>query len=60
MQGSVGPEKEATPRENPIRVVIGEDMYLMRQALESVVAELDGIEAAGIYGDRDSILAAVE
>jgi DNA-binding NarL/FixJ family response regulator len=44
----------------PIRVVIGEDMFLMREALQSIVAELNGIEVIGFYSDRDSLLEAVD
>lgn len=46
-------------RVDPLRIVVGEDMFLMREALESIVAELEGIEAIGFYSDRDSLLEAV-
>src|SRR4051794_39884478 len=43
-----------------IRVVIADDSYLMRQALEHVLAETDGIEIAGSCSDRDGLLMTVE
>jgi DNA-binding NarL/FixJ family response regulator len=33
---------------------------MVRRALESIVSELAGIEVVGFYGDRDSLLEAVE
>ena len=45
---------------NPIRVVIAEDEFLMREALEHVMARAEGIEVARYVGDRDSLLRAVE
>jgi DNA-binding NarL/FixJ family response regulator len=53
-------EDGATRRGQPIRIVIGEDMFLMRQALQSIVAELEGIEVIGFYADRESLLDAVD
>lgn len=35
-------------------------MFLMREAIGSVVADLRDIEVIGFYGDRDSLLAAVD
>jgi DNA-binding NarL/FixJ family response regulator len=50
-----------TPRPgDPVRVAIGEDMFLMREALQSIARVLPGIEVVGFYGDRDSLLAAVD
>lgn len=43
-----------------VRVVVGEDMFLMRRALGSILAELDGIEVIGFYSDRGSLLEAVD
>jgi DNA-binding NarL/FixJ family response regulator len=40
--------------------VIGEDMFLMREALQQIAAELNGIEAIGFYADRDSLQQAVD
>jgi DNA-binding NarL/FixJ family response regulator len=59
-QSFVDPKEEATRRDQPIRIVIGEDMFLMREALQSVVGELEGIEVIGFYSDRDSLLEAVD
>jgi DNA-binding NarL/FixJ family response regulator len=44
----------------PIRIVVGEDAFLMRKALESVLSGLAGIRVAGLYGDRNSLLGAIE
>lgn len=48
-----GPEKR-------IRVVIAEDTYLMREALERIVGGFEGVEVAGFYSDRDALLRGVE
>jgi DNA-binding NarL/FixJ family response regulator len=40
--------------------VIAEDEFLMREALEHVMARADGIEVVRYVGDRDALLAAVE
>jgi len=49
-----------TESRNPIRVVIAEDEFLMREALEHVMARAEGIEVVRYVGDRDALLAAVE
>ncbi|HJS95154.1 MAG TPA: response regulator transcription factor [Solirubrobacteraceae bacterium] len=43
-----------------IRVVVGEDEYLIRAALAQVFAATEGIDAVKFCGDADSLLAAVE
>jgi len=43
-----------------IRVVIADDSYLMRQALEHVLAEAEHIEIVGSCSDRDNLLLTVE
>jgi len=53
-------EESAGDRTRAIRVVVGEDMFLMREALQSIMAELEGIEAARFCGDLDSLLAAID
>ncbi len=61
--GVTVPFVQAAPepaRSGVIRVAIADDTFLMRAALESVVAGLPGIEAVGFYRDLDSLLAAVE
>ena len=45
--------------QTPIRVVIAEDSYLVREALEQILARADGVEVVRSCGDRDSLLAAV-
>src|SRR5947208_67205 len=46
--------------EAPIRVVLADDSYLVRQALEHVLAAADGVEVTASCGDRDSLLRAIE
>jgi DNA-binding NarL/FixJ family response regulator len=43
-----------------IRVVLADDSYLVREALEHVLAADDGIKVVATCRDRDSLLAAVE
>jgi DNA-binding NarL/FixJ family response regulator len=43
-----------------IRVVLADDSYLVREALDHVLAADDGIEVVATCRDRDSLLAAVE
>jgi DNA-binding NarL/FixJ family response regulator len=59
-QSFVNTEEQSPRRGKPVRIVIGEDMFLMRRALQSIVAELEGIEVVGFYPDRDSLLDAVD
>jgi DNA-binding NarL/FixJ family response regulator len=54
------PLDHPTGHPSPIRLAIGEDMFLMREALQSIVSGLPGIEVVGFYGDRDSLLAAID
>lgn len=44
----------------PIRVVVGEDSYLVRQAIEHVLAGSPGIELVQSCDGRDSLLRAVD
>ena len=44
----------------PIRVVLADDSYLVRQALAHVLDDADGIEVAAMCGDRDALLRAVD
>lgn len=53
-------DSSATRSNRAIRVVIGEDEYLMRTALEDVLARDDRVSVVGSCSDRDSVLAAVE
>lgn len=43
-----------------IRVVIADDTYLMREALEQILAHAEGIEVARTCTDRDSLVRAIE
>jgi DNA-binding NarL/FixJ family response regulator len=45
---------------DPIRVVVGEDEYLVREALQTILASANGIDAVRFCADADSLLAAVE
>jgi DNA-binding NarL/FixJ family response regulator len=58
-QSSVQPSTEGTQRSKHIRVVIGEDTFLMREALERIVSGFDHIEAVAFCGDRPSLTAAI-
>jgi DNA-binding NarL/FixJ family response regulator len=40
--------------------VIGEDTFLMREALERIMSSFDYIDAVALCGDRDSLTAAIE
>jgi DNA-binding NarL/FixJ family response regulator len=44
----------------PIRVVVGEDEYLIREALQNILASAGGIDTVRFCADGDSLLAAVE
>ena len=44
----------------PIRVVLADDSYLVREALEHVLAEADQVEVVASCGDRDSLLKAID
>jgi DNA-binding NarL/FixJ family response regulator len=59
-QLSVQPSDEGTQRRTPIRVVIGEDTFLMREALERIVSGFEYIEAVAFCADRGSLTAAIE
>ena len=49
----------STERNNPIRVVVADDEFLMREALEHVMARAEEIEVVRYVEDRESLLAAV-
>ncbi|HEU4974898.1 MAG TPA: response regulator transcription factor [Baekduia sp.] len=44
----------------PLRVVLADDSYLVREALAHVLEAEDGIEVVAACADRDTLLAAVE
>jgi len=43
-----------------IRVLLAEDSYLVREALDHVLADADGIDVVATFSDRDSLLEGVE
>jgi DNA-binding NarL/FixJ family response regulator len=45
---------------SPIRVVLADDSYLVREALGHVLADAEGVEVVSSCEDRDSLLEAVE
>jgi DNA-binding NarL/FixJ family response regulator len=47
-------------REAAIRVVLADDSYLVREALDHVLAAADGIEVVAACNDRDSLMRAIE
>ncbi|HEY7969678.1 MAG TPA: response regulator transcription factor [Candidatus Limnocylindrales bacterium] len=44
----------------PLRVLLADDSYLIREALHEVVGAIDAIDLVDSFGDGDSLLAAVE
>ena len=58
-QSSTEPRNQGIQSKNPIRIVIGEDTFLMREALERIVSGFDYIDAVALCGDRDSLIAAI-
>ena len=59
-RSSVQPSEEGGQSRNRIRVVIGEDAFLMREALERIVGGFDHIDTVAFCGDRDSLTAAIK
>jgi DNA-binding NarL/FixJ family response regulator len=57
--GLAMPEQDANGAPK-IRILLAEDSYLVREALEHVLAEAEGIEVVGACADADSLLRAVE
>ena len=47
-------------RSMPIRVIIADDSYLMREALERVLSRAPEVELIGVYDRGDTLVAAVE
>jgi DNA-binding NarL/FixJ family response regulator len=55
-------EKEASspyPQAVPIRIVLAEDQYLVREGLRSVLDTQEGLEVVSVCGDLDSLLVTV-
>jgi DNA-binding NarL/FixJ family response regulator len=44
----------------PIRVVVGEDSYLAREALDGVLERVEGVEVVAVCADLDSLREAIE
>lgn len=58
--GTVAHQNGSNAPSRTIRVVIADDSYLVRQALEHVLADAESIEIVGSCGDRDNLLLTVE
>jgi DNA-binding NarL/FixJ family response regulator len=54
------PRNDGTQRGKRISVVIAEDTYLVREALERILGSSKGIEVVGSCGDFDSLMAAID
>ena len=50
----------APSRDRPVRVVVADDSYLMREALGEVLAGIDNLELVASVEDGDALLAAVD
>ena len=55
-----GPRSDRLQEGQRIRVVIADDTYLVREALEQILKLAEGIEVARACTDRDSLLRAIE
>lgn len=44
----------------PIRVVLADDSYLIREAMQKIIVALDGVQVAAVCGDGDSLWRAIE
>jgi DNA-binding NarL/FixJ family response regulator len=55
-----GPRGDRLQEGRRIRVVIADDTYLVREALEQILTLAEGIEVARACTDRDSLLRAIE
>jgi len=53
-------EEDGQGAEAPLRVVLADDSYLLREALLRVLEEADGIDVVATCGDRDTLYAAVD
>ncbi|WP_231398410.1 response regulator transcription factor [Conexibacter woesei] len=54
-----GGVEDGMVRTGPLRVIVADDSYLVRQALEHVLADAEGIEVVAACGDRDTVLLAI-
>ena len=55
-----GPATGHLDRDGPIRVVLADDSYLIREAVREILATVDQVELVATYADGESLLAAVE
>jgi DNA-binding NarL/FixJ family response regulator len=60
VEGSPANRREETEARTPIRVVIADDTYLVRHALEQILSRIDGLAVVASCDDFDSLLAAIE
>jgi DNA-binding NarL/FixJ family response regulator len=60
MGPGTGPRGEGLQDGAPIRVVIADDTYLVREAVEQILRRADGVDVARSCADRDSLLRAIE
>src|SRR3954452_23690577 len=55
------PALPATPADSrPLRIVLADDSYLVREALLHVLEAADGIDVVATCADRDTLLATVD
>ena len=47
-------------RDGPIRVLLADDSYLIREALQEVLGPLDAVDLIGSYADGDALLSAID
>ena len=47
-------------RSGPIRVLFADDSYLIREALQEVLAPVDAVDLVGAFADGDSLLNAID
>jgi DNA-binding NarL/FixJ family response regulator len=47
-------------RDRPLRVVFADDSYLIREALQEVLAPIEGVDLVASFADGDALLAAIE
>jgi len=60
MEPAAGAEAARPDGTPPIRVVLADDSYLLREAISHVLDEAAGIAVVAACGDRDALLRAVE
>lgn len=60
MGTSEGGEQSADAGARRIQVMIADDTYLIREALDQIVGDSQRIDVVGTYGDRDTLLQAID